>query len=68
LGAGLDVFEQEPQLTPGLTELPNVVLAHHLGSATISARNRMARLCAEAVITVLRGSRPKTPVNPEVYG
>lgn len=67
-GAGLDVFEHEPQLTPGLTELPNVVLAPHLGSATISARNSMARLCAEAVIAVLRGSRPKTLVNPEVYG
>lgn len=66
-GAGLDVFEYEPQLTPGLIELPNVVLAPHLGSATISSRNRMARLCAEAVIAVLSGFRPKTLVNPEVY-
>lgn len=44
-----------------------MVLAPHLGSATITARNRMARLCAEAVIAVLTGSHPKRLVNPEVY-
>lgn len=67
-GAGLDVFEREPELTPGLAELPNVVLAPHLGSATITAREAMARLCAEAVIAALGGARPRTLVNPEVYG
>ena len=57
-GAGLDVFEEEPRVTPGLTELNNVVLAPHLGSATEATRREMARLCAQAVITVLQGGKP----------
>jgi len=61
-GAGLDVFEHEPELTPGLRELPNVVLAPHTGSATEVARDGMARLCAEAVVTVLGGRVPPNVV------
>jgi len=52
-GAGLDVFENEPQLAPGLAELPNVVLAPHIGSATIATRNRMAELAATQIIGTL---------------
>jgi glyoxylate reductase len=52
-GAGLDVFENEPQLAPGLAELPNVVLAPHIGSATIATRNRMAELAATQIIRTL---------------
>ncbi len=54
-GAGLDVFEHEPALAPGLRELSNVVLAPHLGSATIDTRNRMAEIAARNVIAALKG-------------
>jgi len=65
-GAGLDVFEREPEVHPDLLELENVVLIPHLGSATIETRTAMGVLAAENATLVLRGERPKTPVNPEV--
>jgi glyoxylate reductase len=61
--AGLDVFEHEPALSAGLAELDNVVLAPHVGSATVDARSAMVRLCCENIVAVLAGSRPLTPVN-----
>jgi glyoxylate reductase len=67
-GAGLDVFEHEPEVDPRLLELENVVLAPHLGSATIETRTAMAVLAAQNAIAVLRGEPPPTPVNPEVLG
>ena len=66
-GAGLDVYEEEPRLAPGLTELDNVVLAPHLGSATVETRRNMAVIAAENLIAGLRGERPKNVVNPEVF-
>jgi glyoxylate reductase len=65
-GAALDVFEEEPNIHPGLLELDNVVLMPHLGSATIETRTAMAVLAANNALAVLRGERPATPVNPEV--
>lgn len=53
--AGLDVFEDEPTVHPGLLELENVVLAPHLGSATRVTRKAMARMCVEAVEAALAG-------------
>jgi len=53
--AGLDVFENEPRISAGLLELENVVLAPHLGSATIEARTKMGKMCAEAILAVLSG-------------
>jgi glyoxylate reductase len=53
--AGLDVFEHEPALAPGLRDLPQVVLAPHVGSATIATRDRMAEVAAANVIAALRG-------------
>ncbi len=64
-GAGLDVFENEPSLTPGLTELDNVVCLPHIGSASAATRAKMAELAAGNILAVLRGERPPTPVNPE---
>lgn len=65
-GAGLDVFEEEPAIHPGLLTLDNVVLAPHLGSATEEARGAMARLCGEGVAGVLQGKRVEHLLNPEV--
>jgi glyoxylate reductase len=53
--AGLDVYEDEPRLAPGLAELDNAVLLPHIGSATHAAREAMGRLCADAVIAELSG-------------
>jgi glyoxylate reductase len=65
-GAGLDVFENEPDVHPGLLELDNVVIVPHLGSATIETRTAMGVLAAKNAIAVLNGDKPPTPVNPEV--
>jgi glyoxylate reductase len=61
-GAGLDVYEHEPEVHPGLVELDNVVLVPHLGSATVETRDAMAVLAARNVAQVLAGSAPVTPV------
>jgi glyoxylate reductase len=60
--AGLDVYEHEPRVEPGLLKLDNVVLAPHLGSATVETRTAMAELAARNAISVLRGQGPLTPV------
>lgn len=52
-GAGLDVYEREPEIQPGLREIPQVVLLPHLGSATLATRVRMGMLCVENVVAVL---------------
>jgi glyoxylate reductase len=62
-GAGLDVYEEEPRIPPELIGLERVVLAPHIGSATVAARDGMARLVAENVIAVLQGRAPLTPVD-----
>ncbi|HKH64342.1 MAG TPA: D-glycerate dehydrogenase [Solirubrobacterales bacterium] len=60
--AGLDVYEDEPRVEPALLELDNVVLAPHLGSATVETRTAMAELAARNAISVLSGQGPLTPV------
>lgn len=61
-GAGLDVFEEEPKVHPGLLECENAVLIPHLGSATMETRAAMARLAAHNAINVLSGGVPPTPI------
>lgn len=63
--AGLDVYEHEPRVEPRLLELDNVVLAPHLGSATVETRTAMAMLAARNAISVLQGQGPLTPVAPQ---
>ncbi|HYA14314.1 MAG TPA: D-glycerate dehydrogenase [Syntrophales bacterium] len=65
-GAGLDVYENEPSLTPGLKELSNIVLLPHIGSGTLETRIKMASMVAENLIAGLSGSKPPNIVNPEV--
>ena len=64
-GAGLDVFENEPDVHHELIGLPNVVLAPHIGSASNDTRIKMATLAVENCLAVLEGRAPLTPVNPE---
>ena len=62
-GAGLDVYEKEPELSPGLADLENVVLLPHLGSATVETRTRMAVMAAENLLAGLRGDPPPNCLN-----
>ena len=62
-GAGLDVYENEPHLTPGLADLENVVLLPHVGSATVETRTRMAMISAENLLAGLRGDPPPNCLN-----
>lgn len=65
--AGLDVYEGEPKVHPGLLEVPNVVLAPHIGSATLATRRAMADLAAANLIEAFAGRKPPTPINPELW-
>lgn len=67
-GAGLDVFENEPTLEPGLAELDNVVMVPHIGSATVATRQAMGDMAVRNVIKVLDGEPPETCINPDVLG
>ena len=66
-GAGLDVFEREPQVHPALVTMDNVVLMPHVGSGTAETRLNMAMLAAENLLAALDGRRPPNVVNPEIY-
>lgn len=68
-GAGLDVYEREPELSPGLTGLENVVLLPHVGSGTIETRTSMGLMAAENLLIALRGERPPNCLNwPAITG
>jgi glyoxylate reductase len=65
--AGLDVFEKEPEVHPGLLELENAVIIPHLGSATVDTRIAMGMVAADNLIAALEGRRPPTLLNPEAW-
>jgi glyoxylate reductase len=64
-GAGLDVYEEEPTVHPGLLECPTAVLAPHIASASRETRLTMAKMAVENALAVLEGRRPPNPVNPD---
>ena len=66
-GAGLDVYENEPDLAPGLMECENVVLLPHLGSASRETRDKMATMAAANALALLKKEKAPNTVNPEVY-
>jgi glyoxylate reductase len=60
--AGLDVYPDEPQVPDAILDAPRALLAPHIGSATVKARDAMARTVAENVIAVLEGTEPPNRV------
>jgi lactate dehydrogenase-like 2-hydroxyacid dehydrogenase len=64
-GAGLDVYEREPEVEKGLLDLDNAVLCPHLGSATRETRERMGLMAAENILAALCGEMPPQCLNPE---
>jgi len=66
-GAGLDVYESEPQVNPQLTALDNVMLTPHTASATVECRIQMSKDAGENILAILRGKKAPKTVNPEVY-
>jgi len=62
-GAGLDVYEREPEVEPSLLSMRNVVLVPHIGSASRETRLRMAMMAAENLLAGLTGKRPPNAVN-----
>ncbi|MBU0732294.1 D-glycerate dehydrogenase [Patescibacteria group bacterium] len=64
-GAGLDVFEDEPEINPGLKKMDNVTMTPHTGSATWEARSAMAKVAAQNIIgTLIEGEEPVSILNP----
>lgn len=66
-GAGLDVFENEPDIHPELINMENVILTPHIASATIEARNKMGEQAVSAILDTLAGKMPTNIVNKEVW-
>ncbi|MEK7108526.1 MAG: NAD(P)-dependent oxidoreductase, partial [Patescibacteria group bacterium] len=63
-GAAIDVWEHEPELTPGLAELENIIITPHTASATEETRQKMGELAAKNIIETLEGRQPPNLVHP----
>ena len=61
-GAALDVYEDEPEITEGMTELSNLMMLPHIGSASFETRDKMALLVADNIIDALEGKTPRSLV------
>jgi len=66
-GAGLDVFEAEPKVSPELLTMDNVLIVPHVGSATDETREKMVQTAVNNILAVIRGEIPPNIVNPEIY-
>jgi glyoxylate reductase len=66
-GAGLDVYENEPEVERELLAMKNVVLTPHLGSAVTELREAMANVVVDNILAILAGKRPPNCWNPEIY-
>jgi glyoxylate reductase len=66
-GAALDVFESEPEVSPELIGMPNIIMTPHIASATFEAREKMGELAVEAILNVLSGQKPQNIANEEVW-
>jgi glyoxylate reductase len=67
-GAALDVYENEPQVHPGLLPLNQAVLTPHLGSGVRELREQMAHIVVDNILAIIKGERPPNLYNPEIYG
>jgi glyoxylate reductase len=66
-GAGLDVYEEEPRVSPELVAMDNVVLTPHLGSAVLELREAMAHRVVDNILALIEGRRPEGCINPQVF-
>lgn len=66
-GAGLDVYEKEPEISKELKSLKNVVLQPHTGSGTLETRTKMALMAAQNLLIGLKGGIPPNCVNREIF-
>jgi glyoxylate reductase len=66
-GAGLDVYDNEPNIDPELLVMPNTITTPHIASATYDSRNKMGTLAVEALLDAFSGKKPQNLVNEDIW-